>query len=38
MDNVEIINNSDGTFSLRVFDRIVMTGTREECELRASFE
>ncbi len=36
--SVEIINNGDGTYSVRVFDSVVCTGTREECELRVEQE
>ncbi len=35
---VEIIDNGNGTYSLRVFDTIVFTGTRSECEARAEQE
>lgn len=38
MKAIEIIDNGDGTYSLRVFDTIVITGSREECEQRAEFE
>ena len=38
MDSVEIINNGDGTHSLRVFDTIVFTGTLQECKDRREFE
>lgn len=35
MKPVEIIYNRDGTYSVRVYDVIVFTGTRTECEARA---
>lgn len=38
LKSVEIINNGDGTCSLRVFETVVLTGTRFECEQRAGQE
>ncbi len=38
MKPVEIISNGDGTYSVRVFDTIIFTGTREECDFRVSQE
>lgn len=38
MKSVEIIDNGNGTYSLRVFDTIVFTGTRSECEQREDQE
>ncbi len=38
MNAVELIDNHDGTFSLRVYDLIVCTGTLEECRRRESEE
>ena len=38
MKSVEIIENSNGTYSVRVFDTLVFTGTREECEQRVEQE
>ncbi len=38
MKSVEIINNGNGTYSLRVFDTIVLTGSLEECKFRAQQE
>jgi len=38
MNAVEIINNNDGTYSVRVFLIIVFTGTLQECEFRVSQE
>ncbi len=31
---VEIIENADGTYSVRVYGRIIFTGTRADCDLR----
>jgi len=36
--SVEIINNHDGTHSVRVYDVIVFTGSLAECRLRAEQE
>ncbi len=38
MKAVEIINNGDGTNSVRVYDLIVFTGTYQECLDRAEQE
>ena len=38
MKSVEIINNSDGTYSVRVYDIIIFTGSLTECERRADRE
>ena len=35
---VEIIDNHDGTYSVRVYDAIVFTGAQSECEQRAAQE
>jgi hypothetical protein len=38
MKSVEIIQNSDGSFSLLVYGQVILTGTREQCEERAAVE
>gem|GEM_PF-3830157 len=38
MKSVEIINNHDGTYSVRVYAIVVFTGTLAECETRADME
>lgn len=38
MNSVELINNGDGTWSVRVYNLIVQIGTREECQLRIDQE
>ena len=38
MKSVEIIDNGDGSYSVRVYYIIVFTGTRQECENRANQE
>ena len=38
MKNVEIIDNGDGSYSVWVFGIEVFRGSREQAEIRASFE
>lgn len=38
MKPVEIIDNGDGSYAVRVYEIVVFVGTREECESRAALE
>ena len=38
MSSVEIVRNMDGTYSLMIYGREVIRGTRQDCENYAQFE
>lgn len=38
MQPTEIIRNNDGTYSLRVYATVVITGTLDECRAREQLE